>query len=345
MRVVLLGPYPPPHGGVQTNLVAIRDYLRSHGHWAAAVNLTRHRRAAADNVYYPRGAVETAGLLVRLPADILHLHIGGNLRPRLLALALLCSRLPGRKTVLTFHSGGYPSSPAGRAAGRRGFAAFVLRRLDALIAVNPEIAAFFRRCGVPANRIHLIAPHSQPADSAPLPGPLRAFFAAHDPVLLSVAGLEPEYCLPLQIQALGPIRAVHPNAGLAILGAGSQEAELRRLAASEPYRDHIFLAGDVPHAAALEAIRQCRLMLRTTLYDGDSVAVREALELGAPVVATDNGMRPPGCRLIGEPSLEPLIRSALEALDAPRPAPAPSSGARNLEAVLRLYQTLIAPRQ
>ena len=28
MRVVQLGPYPPPHGGVQTNLVAIREYLR-----------------------------------------------------------------------------------------------------------------------------------------------------------------------------------------------------------------------------------------------------------------------------------------------------------------------------
>ena len=32
MRVVQLGPYPPPHGGVQTNLVAIREYLRRRGH-------------------------------------------------------------------------------------------------------------------------------------------------------------------------------------------------------------------------------------------------------------------------------------------------------------------------
>ena len=45
MRVVQLGPYPPPHGGVQTNLVAIREYLRRSGHACDAINLTRHRRA------------------------------------------------------------------------------------------------------------------------------------------------------------------------------------------------------------------------------------------------------------------------------------------------------------
>ena len=119
MRVVQLGPYPPPHGGVQTNLVAIREYLRRHGHACDAVNLTRFRREDADGVYYPEGAAALMRLLWRLPADILHLHFGGDLTPRLLGLALFCTLLPGRKTVLTFHSGGYPGSPAGTDGGAR----------------------------------------------------------------------------------------------------------------------------------------------------------------------------------------------------------------------------------
>jgi hypothetical protein len=40
------------------------------------------------------------------------------------------------------------------------------------------------------------------------------------------------------------------------------------------------------------------VFLRTTPYDGDSISVREALHIGAPVVATDNGMRPEGIHLI-----------------------------------------------
>ena len=104
MKVVQLGPYPPPHGGVQSNLVAIREYLRGNGHTCDAVNLTRFRRENSDGVYYPESAGELMRLLWRLPADILHLHFGGDLTPRLLGLALFCTLIPRRKTVLTFHS-------------------------------------------------------------------------------------------------------------------------------------------------------------------------------------------------------------------------------------------------
>ena len=52
MRVLLLGPYPPPHGGVQTNLVAIREYLLRNGVPCSVINITRHRKPDADDVYY-----------------------------------------------------------------------------------------------------------------------------------------------------------------------------------------------------------------------------------------------------------------------------------------------------
>jgi glycosyltransferase involved in cell wall biosynthesis len=175
MRVVQLGPCPPPHGGVQTNLVAIREYLRRHGHACDAINLTRFRRDDADGVYYPASAFALMRLLWRRPADILHLHFGGDLTPRLLGLALYCTLLPGRKTVLTFHSGGYPASPAGRSAAPVTLRGFILRRLDGLIGVNPEIAQLFARFGANPGRIRTILPFAvQPPDrSLPLPGRLE----------------------------------------------------------------------------------------------------------------------------------------------------------------------------
>src|SRR5438105_8526009 len=39
---------------------------------------------------------------------------------------------------------------------------------------------------------------------------------------------------------------------------------------------------------SLRAIADADVLLRTTLYDGDAISVREALYLGTPVVATDN---------------------------------------------------------
>ena len=72
-------------------------------------------------------------------------------------------------------------------------------------------------------------------------------------------------------------------------------------------RTHILLAGDVPHDVTLRAIEQSDALLRTTLYDGDSICVREALHLGTPVIATDNGMRPLGCDLFPAEDLDGLL--------------------------------------
>jgi glycosyltransferase involved in cell wall biosynthesis len=340
MRVLQLGPFPPPHGGIQTNLVAIREYLRSRGIPCGVINLTRHRKPNADEVYYPASAAELLRLLLTLPYDTLHLHIGGNLTHRLLALSLTCCLIPGKKAVLSFHSGGFPSSPQGRALHAGTFAAFVLRRFDAVIGINTAIVAWLATLGIAPDRLHYILPYAdvlEPAQS--LSSPLESFYREHDPVLLTVGLLEPEYDLPLQIDALGKIREHLPGAGLVIIGAGSLEADLRRAIAAVPWAEHILLAGDVPHAVTLKATAEAAMLLRTTLYDGDSVSVREALRLGTPVIATDNGMRPASVRLIPVNDAAALERAVFEQTQRPRvqQEAAPPSNA-NLEAVLDVYK-------
>ena len=100
MTVLQLGPYPPPHGGVQTNLVAIREHLRRHHIAAPVINLTRHRQRDGDDVFYPRTAMQLVWRLLTVRADILHLHIGGQL-----------TRSPARALPSLFG----PAGPAGRA--------------------------------------------------------------------------------------------------------------------------------------------------------------------------------------------------------------------------------------
>jgi glycogen(starch) synthase len=346
MRVLLVGPYPPPHGGVQTHLVAIREHLRARGVPCTVVNITRHRRPDGDGIYYPKSAVELVKLLFQLDYDVVHLHFGGNLTLRLLALAVVCSLVPRVRTVLTFHSGGYPQSEAGRKAGFWTTRGFVLRRLDRAIGVNQELVDMFRRFGVPADRARLIQPHAFPAASSRteaggLPNPLRGFFGAHDPVLLTVGGLETEYGIPLQVEMMGRLRQTHPDAGLAIIGGGSLEREIRECIAATDYREHVLLCGDVPHASTLQAIVDCDVLLRTTLYDGDSIAVREALHVGTPVLATDNGMRPAGVRLISSSRPDDLAQDVIECLRTSAPVPPGTEGGeRNLDTVLELYKEL-----
>ncbi|MGH9355122.1 MAG: glycosyltransferase family 4 protein [Terriglobia bacterium] len=344
MRVLLLGPYPPPYGGVQTHLIALRRYLADHQIPSELINLTRYRRPNADGIYYPRTPQRLAQLLLSLRYDIAHLHAGGHLSWRVLSVALACASIPRRRTVFTFHSGGYPSSPAGKNAHRFTCQAFVLRRFDRLIAVNGELRDFYHGCGAPLSRIRLISPYAPvhiPEGTA-LPKEMEAFYGQHDPVLLNVAGLEPEYDLPRQVQAFHLLRKSFPRAGLVIIGSGSLENELRSLIARLPEREHIMLCGDVPHASTLLAMRRCSVLLRTTLYDGDAMSVREGLQLGTPVIATDNGMRPAGVVLIAPANLDAL-RAATENLlrgGAPRSKPVIADD-RNLSAIVDLYRELL----
>ncbi len=343
MRVLLLGPYPPPHGGVQTNLVAIRELLLARGHRCCVINLHRHRSGRGECVYHPATAPGVLMLLLRLRYDIVHLHLGGDVSSRLLALSAVCASIPWAKSVLTFHSGGYASSPAGRSANPRTLKAAVFRRLDRVVAVNPEIVRLFRRLGVPASNVRLIPPHTlPPRPEAALPPAIEEFFRAHSPVFVTVGLLEPEYDLSLQIDAMPEFRRRFPRAGLLIIGDGSLAAQLRTRIEKHPEGEHILLAGDVPHAATLRAISEAGVFLRTTLYDGDSVSVREALHLGTPVVATDNRMRPPGPVLIPARDRAALVEAVQKCVSAPPPARnAMPADHTNVEAVLDLYFELL----
>jgi hypothetical protein len=63
MRVLQVGQFPPPHGGVQSILIAICQSLRARGIACAVINFTRFRRSDVDGVCYPQSAI------LRRPSD------------------------------------------------------------------------------------------------------------------------------------------------------------------------------------------------------------------------------------------------------------------------------------
>lgn len=319
-RVALLGPWPPPYGGVQTHIVALRHYLQTLDAQVAVVSITRHKEGTGAGIFHPRSAPALIWTLTRLKPHIIHLHVGGDFPLRVQVLALVCTLLARTKAVLTLHSGGYPNSEAATTASQYGLLALVLRRFSTVIAVNQALMTFLRRMGVPDDRVQLVEPFSLP-DSSPnseamARQDLSAFARRHSPVLVSVGLLEPEYDYATQLRALKEVRLTHPQAGLIIIGSGSLAADLQREVATLALP--VLIAGDVAHHHTLSAISTASALLRTTLYDGDSIAVREALALGTPVIATDNGMRPAGVHLIPIADAPALAAGVRDALTRPR---------------------------
>jgi len=346
MRVLQLGPFPPPNGGVQTNLKAIHDLLRERGHDAKVIAITRTSQTeGVPNVYKPRSIFELLKMLLTFRFDIVHFHVGGNLNFRVATLMLVCGLLPNSKSLVTFHSGGYTTETVhfAKPFSWRGFA---FRSLDFVIGVNAQMLEMFRRFGVKEQKMRLILPFvlQKPKPNLEIPEKLSGFAEKHQPFLLTVGLLEKAYALPLQIEALKLILTKFPNAGLMILGSGSLEKELHELIASKKYRENIFLTGDVEREITIHLIEKADILLRPTYFDGDAVSVREALFLRTPVVATDNGMRPDGVDLIPiPPRVETLVEKVCQVLThkVEQKSAENFGGRENIEAVLNVYEELM----
>jgi glycosyltransferase involved in cell wall biosynthesis len=342
MQILQFGVFPPPEGGVQTNVKDIRDYLRANQIRNGVIHLSRHRRPDSDGVFYPKSPLAVMRIALGFPADIWHFHLGGNLNRSLLGLYAFGTSVPRRKTVLTFHSGGYPSSPEGQRSQLLRDVLF--RRFDRVVAVNPEMVEMFVRLGVQRDHIRLILPYALPSQPPPaeIPRAIAEFMDRHSPLLVAVCGLEPEYDIALQIDAMEGILHRLPSAGLVVLGGGSLEAQLRAYLASKPYSEAILLCGDVPRAATLNIVVRSNVFLRTTWYDGDAISVREALQFDVPVIASDNGMRPAGVNLIPPRDPVALVQKATALLTAPKPPRlVKPANFENLDRLLELYRELV----
>jgi glycosyltransferase involved in cell wall biosynthesis len=330
-------------------MASLRDRLVSRGYRVSLVAITKSQRVDQPDVFYPSGKLALLKTVRHLRADVVHVHVGGDLSTR---MALLCASVawtPGARSLMTFHSGGFPSSPKGRSASPLSIEGLALRQLHAVIAVNAEIAELFHRYGIPSDRISTIAPHQRIDRSripSTLPATLETFYAAHDPVFVAVGMLEPEYTLSLQIEAMPSIRARWPRAGLVLIGSGSLEATLRQQIATAGLAADILLHGNLDHPYTLRAIERATVLLRTTQYDGDAVSVREALQLGTAVVASNNGMRPPGVELLPRFDVSALVNSCVAAIASPPLVGNASGGdsvvgADPLDTVLDLYERVL----
>ncbi|MBL8182229.1 MAG: glycosyltransferase family 4 protein [Blastocatellia bacterium] len=343
MHVVQLGPVPPPEGGVSRNMVAIRDELVAQGHRCTLI-ATTSGGSDEDGVFRPRTPTALLKLLATLDFDILHLHIGGEVTSRVLGLALAASQFARGRSVLTLHSGAFPLSATAKNAKRFSFAGTVLRSFSRLIAVNEAIADVFARLGVNDENIEVIVPFTpkQPDPNVQIDTKFAMFSSDASPFLLSVGGLERDYEPLFLIESMPLILDSYPSARLMIVGDGTLRPDTESQISNYGLSDKVMLAGNITHEQVLHLIYRSDVLIRVTLFDGDAISVREALHLGTPVVATDNGMRPDGVQLLGEHTAAKLSVAIEAALNSEVTRPAEVSD--GTERVLKIYEELFHRR-
>lgn len=210
-------------------------------------------------------------------ADVAHVFVSSYRTSFLLSPlpALIVAKTWGRRVVLHHHSG-----EAADDLRRSPLARFAIAKLVDVNAVpsaflHDVLASFGIASSIVSNTIDPSRFPYRPRQ------PLR-------PRLLSTRNFERHYNVGCTLRAFARIQAAHPDASLTLVGSGSQERELRRLAADLQLR-HVTFAGRVPHDQIPRYYADADIYMQTPSVDNMPLSVLEAFASGLPVVSTEVG--------------------------------------------------------
>ncbi len=219
--------------------------------------------------------------------------------------ALLVARLFGKRSVLHYHSG-----EAEDHLSRWGALVHPwLHLADEIVVPSEYLHEVFARYGYHTRVVKNVV------DTARFAYRERSDLR---PRLLSVRNLEPHYRVDTVIEAFALLKKRYPEATLAVAGYGSQEAELRELAAGLGVSGIRFLGRVEPeNVPALYA--DADIFVNAAVIDNQPVSVLEAFASGLPVVSTGTGdiaamLRHGEAGLLVPPGDPPAIAQAVTSL-------------------------------
>lgn len=285
LTVTLVGPLPPPAGGMANQTRQLAALLQGEG---ARVDLVQ-----TNAPYRPtwlgrfRGIRALARLLPYLHTlwratgrnDVMHLMANSGWSWHLFAApAIWMARLRGQPVVVNY---------------RGGEAGEFLHRSSRLVRSSMRRAAVLM---VPSGFLQeVFAQHGMTARVVPNVVDLQRFRPADlgviddEPCIVVARNLEALYDNATALRAFARVCKEVPQARLLIAGTGPEEGALRRLAAELGVAGRVEFAGRLDPEDMAQRLRRARVALNPSRADNMPNSVLEALASGVPVVSTAVG--------------------------------------------------------
>lgn len=284
LRLGLVGPVPPPYGGMAMQTLQLVRLLEAEG--LAVDLLATNRPCRPAFLAHIRGARAVFRLLPFLldvwrlagRVDVIHLMANSGWAWQLhCAPTLWLAWLRATPVVVNYRGG------EAQAYFDRSFRWIRPSLKKASITVVPSayLEAVFERFGETTRIIPNIIDRQL---FRPRPGVNRRTFT-----LVITRNLEPIYGINTAIRAFGQVYATDPSLRLRIAGSGPEETSLRSLAQQLGLGDVVTFEGRLDREGIVELYAEADAMLNPSTVDNMPNSVLEALACGLPVISTDVG--------------------------------------------------------
>ncbi len=325
VKIVIVGPYPPPYGGISIHIKRIRKYLEKD--YIEYIIYNESRIVEYENIINVKPISSYKKFIFRIPFlkyDILHFH-STDLKIHML---LGCYRFFGKKILLTIHGECWFSQLAKLNLVDHYLILLSLRNIDKIICVNPRIKEGLLDLGFDSKKIEVIPafipPTSDEIEIIQLPEFFHKirhkhkFLVTANAFRISFYKNQDLYGIDLSIELMKLLidngyRDIGFIYVIPDIGDYDYFKKMQNLVKKYTLEDNFyFYTKPVAYPAV---INMCNLFIRPTNTDGDALSIREALTLQKPTIASDVCTRPEGTIFFKNRNIDDLYIKTTETIN------------------------------
>jgi len=296
----IIGPYPPPFGGISIHIVRIENYLKEN---QITYRIYNHGYYGRENVFATNKSILWYfKYLIQKKTPAIHFHQFFSFHYIYFYIFSLVSK---SKLIVTIHE----EKIVNQSRVVRNFLLFFIKRtkFSALIVVSSRLSTYLTKAGVK----NILLPAYVP--------PPKGNFVNINPIgnkdlfLYSIWKLDKVIAQKVY------------NIELAFEFLSNQKDHLHMLflIGSKAESDHEYLKGLINRFSVKDSVTvlyekqlvdylpNCKFLLRTNNEDGYGVSLQEALDLRIPAIASEVCVRPKGTILFKKGDLADLTDKAL----------------------------------
>jgi len=288
LRLAIVGPLPPPSGGMANQTRQLAELLSAEGigveivqvnapYWPAWIGKVPAGRALFRFIPYLVKLWRVAG-----HAQIFHIMANSGWSWHLFAApAVWIAKLRGRRTIINYRGG------EAETFFKRSFfwVRPTLTAADLVVVPSGFLEAVFKKWNIATTVIPNIVNLSRFSPAADWKERDRA----QAPHLIVTRNLEPIYDIATAIRSFAIVLQRFPTARLSIAGSGPEHEALEALARELNVHTSVSFTGRLEVAEMAALYQSADLVINPTKVDNMPNSLLEALASGVPIVSTDVG--------------------------------------------------------